>query len=54
MLSSWKQLLQMINFISIHATVKSVERKVPEAIFVGGCHGNDYIRMRTKFHLHVC
>ena len=51
---SWKRLLQMINFISMNATVKSDERKVPEATFVGGCHGNDYIHTRTKFHLHVC
>ena len=23
-------------------------------IFVGGCHGNNLIHVRTKFHLHVC
>ena len=28
-------------------------RKVRK-VFVGGCHGNDCIHVRTKFHLHVC
>ena len=26
---------------------------MPEGIFVDSCHGNNEIRMRTKFHLHV-
>ena len=26
---------------------------MPEAIFVGDCHGNVQIHMRTKFHFHA-
>ena len=28
-----------------------VMKKVPEAIFVHGCHGNTELHVRTKFHL---
>ena len=48
----WKQLnTQCIQkFISMCTTIGKFNRC---EIFVGGCHGNDCIRMLTKFHLHV-
>ena len=30
------------------------EQNCLRLVFVGGCHGNDCIHMRTKFHLHKC
>ena len=30
-----------------------VIRKMPEAVFVDGHHGNTEIHMRTKFHFHI-
>ena len=31
----------------------SYKEKCPGQFFVHGCHGNDEIHMRTKFHFHV-
>ena len=31
----------MPTFIPVHASLTSEEERLPEAIFVGGCHGND-------------
>ena len=47
------------SFTSMHCMVcklrseEVVTGKVPEAIFVNGCHGNAQIHMCTKFHFHA-
>ena len=32
---------------------KQLWGKVPQGIFVDGCHGNNEIHMQARFHLHV-